>query len=742
MQPLDLLGSALAYARRGWLVFPIRPGLKIPATANGFLDAVGDPDKIAEWWSKNRGWDRRNVGVVTSPQSGIWVLDADVDKETGEFGEDTLAELEGEHGTLPAHPVSETPSGGKHHVFAWPDDGMDLPRRIRFMPGLDALGSRDGKAGYFIAAPSVRPDGVYKWSVRPDDVTPPQAPKWLLDIIRADVKTRPADMPVYTPIKSDRTNAYGRKVLEERLAQIRSAPFGQQEVTLSASALRVFSEAHGGNIDLNEAMSGLMDAAMSMPNQPGKAPWVHQDIEKKLRTASAKAQRDPSPPRQAYQRRDPPPPERTRPQLVVSNPVKPEPAHDPEPDAAHLPEWMREHAKYWLWKDDISLQATAIKNVQLMVEFHPDLVGIYRYDEFRDQVFVTRPLPGDTRNMFPRELVDADETALAAWLNWHGLSPAISTVGAVIREVAFRNSFDPLREWVDGLVWDGDARVGKWLSRYAGAEDNAYNSLVGTKFMIGAIARAVDPGAKVDAMMVIEGPQNLGKSTLIRELCGADMFSDQVGDVTSKDSSERIQGCWLVEIPEMDKFSRHEANAVKDFLSRREDRYRPAYGRSVVKRPRRTVFFGTINPDGIGYLKDSTGNRRFWPVKVTKIDLKAVARDREQLWAEALYRYREGEEWWIAPEDAHIVEPEQEARRDDDVWEPKVAAWLASELEGKLSFSFSSAECLHKAIGMMLDKQSQREKIRIAKILNMYGCDQVNNTNGIKGRSWVYERKD
>lgn len=740
MPPLDLLGSALAYARRGWRVFPIRPGLKIPATANGFLDAVCDPGKIEEWWAPKRGWDRRNIGVETSPASGIWVLDADVDKETGEFGEDTLAELEAKHGALPDHPVSETPSGGKHHVFAWPDDGLDIPRRIRFQPGLDALGSKDGKGGYFIVAPSERPDGKYRWIRSPDEIDPPQAPKWLIDIIRADVKSRPADMPVYTAVRSDRTNAYGRKVLEERTAQIRSAPFGQQEITLSSSALRVFSEAHGGNIDLNEAFASLMAAGMSMPNQSGMPPWTQQDIEKKLRTASDKAKKDPSPPRHAdYRKRET---ERPRPQLVVSNQEKPQPDPPPDQDARELPDWMRLHQQFWLWKDDTNLQPTAIKNIQLMVEFHPDIAGMYRYDEFRDQVFLMRPLSGDKRNQFPRELTDTDETALAAWLNWHGLTPAIATVGAVIREVAFRNSFDPLREWVDGLVWDGEPRIGRWLTKYAGAEDNTYNSLVGTKFMIGAIARAVNPGAKVDAMMVIEGPQNLGKSTLIRELCGADMFSDQVGDVTSKDSSERIQGCWLVEIPEMDKFSRHEANAVKDFLSRREDRYRPAYGRSVVKRPRRTVFFGTINPDGIGYLKDSTGNRRFWPVKVTRIDLKGIERDREQLWAEALFRYREGEEWWVAPEDAHIVEPEQEARRDDDVWEPKIQEWLRSELAGKLSFSFTSAECLHKAIGMMLDKQSQREKIRIAKILNMLGCDQQVNTNGIKGRSWIYERKD
>lgn len=742
----DLSKHALDYAARGWMVFPIRPGLKTPAIANGFLAASRDPAQVTTWWSGRRGWEARNIGVVTSPESGIWVLDADIDHETGELGEGTLQRFEADHGKLPPHPIAKTPSGGTHHIFAWPDDGLDVPRRIRFAAALDALGMKDGKGGYFIAPPSIRQDGEYEWVISIDDVDPPQAPKWLLDLIRADAPSRPADMPVYKPVKSDRTNAYGRKVLGERIREITSAPFGSQDEIFCAAAVRIGSVAYGGNIDLNEAFSSLMAAGMAMQNQPGREPWTSQVLEKKARSCFAKAHADPSPLKDGsdFRRNNPPATDtaRPRPQLVVSNPEKPK--EEPQPAAqtdamALAEEWSKNLP--WLWKDDDHLKPTAIRNVQLMVENHPDIRGMYRYDEFRDQVFVMRGLPDDDRDIFPRELADQDETALTAWLNWHGLSPAIATVGAVVREIAFRNSFDPLKEWIDTLVWDGEDRIGSWLHRYAGSKNDTYNSIVGTKFLIGAVARAVDPGAKVDAMMVVEGPQNLGKSTLIRELCGADMFSDQVGDVTSKDSSERIQGCWIIEIPEMDKFSRHEANSVKDFLSRREDRYRPAYGRNVIKRPRRSVFFGTINPDGIGYLKDSTGNRRFWPVAVTKIDLDAVRRDREQLWAEALHRYREGEEWWISPDDAHLVEPEQDARRDDDVWEPRIRFWLDDKIIGKEIFAFTSADCLKDAVGLELAKQGQREKIRAAKILKMLGCEDRNNSNGIRGRSWEYERK-
>lgn len=740
---MSLHEAALRYAAMGWKIFPLKPGLKTPATRFGFKDAVDDTASIDTWWTYRKAFADRNIGIRTGKASGIWVLDADIDKETGELGEDTLEALCAEHGPLPRCPVQLTPKGGKHFVFRWPEDG-DVPRRIRFADNLDALGERDDMGGYFIGAPSLRQDGEYKWLVTPEECPPPLAPQWLVDIIRADAPTRPADLPYVKPILSNKTTAYGRSALRQLCEEIATAPFGAQEVTLGKKAVRISSLAHGGSIDIQEAYSSAYAAALQMPSQKGHAPWTAMEIEKKLKSAFAKGAKDPTKAPEPRGRRDAPSvagADRPRPQLVVVNNEKPEDDDEPKETFAAGYEWALEHGL--IFNEEGQPKASSLRNLQIFAEHHPSLKGMYVYDRFRDMIYLTRPLPGNDPEGFPRELTDYDETALAAWLNWHGLAPSIAATAAIIREVAFRNAVDPLKAWVDSLTWDGKKRVDGWLSYYAGVDPSPYADLVGKKFLISGVARALDPGCKVDTMLILEGPQGLRKSSLVRELSGREWFSDQVGDVTNKDSSVSIQGCWVIEIPEMDKFLRSESSAVKDFLARLFDRYRPPYGRNMIRRERRCLFFGTINPDGSGYLKDFTGNRRYWPVECKSIDLDAIRADREQIWAEAREMYLRGEAWWIEDDEVSIVEPEQEARRDDDVWEPRIRGWLDDECDRLMGgvVAFTSADILHKALGLDNKSMDQRAKNRIARILKMIGCAQKNHANKIRGRSWEYERR-
>lgn len=370
----------------------------------------------------------------------------------------------------------------------------------------------------------------------------------------------------------------------------------------------------------------------------------------------------------------------------------------------------------------------------LMVEHHPELEGVFEYDKFRDQIRLTRPVPRYEIEDYPRQLTDHDEAALTGWLNIVGLSPGLQTVASIVRKVAFAHSVDPMVTWLTQLQWDGVKRLNGWLNYYAGAEKTPYTTTVGRKFMIGAVARVLSPGCKNDTMMILEGGQGILKSSLVRELCGPEFFSDQIGDITaSKESAELIQGRWMVEVPEMDKFNRAQADAVKDYLSRREDRYRPPYGRNVVTRPRRCVFVGTINPNGIGYLKDSTGGRRFWPVEVTAIDLDAIKAHREQLWAEAVKLYQLGETWWLTDEETPDAVAQQAERLDDDVWEPKVLEWMRTA-----PAEFTSADVLREALFVELKNQGQREKIRIAAILTSAGCKKKSVWGEHKAiRVWV-----
>lgn len=760
MRPLD---AALAYAARGWLTFPIRPGQKKPATENGLLDATTDPVVIERWWTARKGFEERNVAIVTARESGIWVLDSDIDKETGEIGEDTIAALIAEHGELPRCPTQRTPGGGLHRFFAWPEDGLDLPRRIRFRPGLDALGSRreDGKeyAGYLVIAPSRRPDGEYQWIISPNDCDPPQAPMWLVKIIREGKKERPAG-PRMAPVMNGQTTPYGRVTLNVKCEEIASCMSGQDD-NLIRCATRIGSVQAGGNIDYNEAFNAAVEAGMRMVNTRPSEPWTRKVIEKKVAKAMAYGAKNPTfiehrynaPPREYAPPIGEPMPEptaRPKPQLVVDNDPPPNDGdgeEKPKKKKRRGSEWMT--GLSWILNDEGGLKPTSLHNAQLFLRHHPGLKDMYWYDEFADLIFVAHPLPGETATLpYPRELKDHDDTALAAWMNANGLAPSISTAGAIIRERAFGIVTNPFIDWASALKWDGQKRIDTWLTYYAGAADTDYTRLVGRRFLISAMARGLNPGCKVDTMLVVEGAQGLKKSTMVRVLCGDDWFSDQLGDVRTKESAELLQGVWIIEVPEMDKFERPEANAVKAFLSRRFDRYRPPYGKTPQRRERRVIFFGTINPDGVGYLKDTTGNRRYWPVAVTAIDIEALAADRDQLWAEAKVAYEAGERWWLEDDEGDIVKPEQDARRDDDVWEPKVREWLdaaGDELKyddkRKINIKvFTSSEVLWKSLGVELKNQKQSEKIRISKILKLLGCSDVLHKNGIKGRSWEYVR--
>ena len=179
-------------------------------------------------------------------------------------------------------------------------------------------------------------------------------------------------------------------------------------------------------------------------------------------------------------------------------------------------------------------------------------------------------------------------------------------------------------------------------------------------------------------MLILEGPQGAKKSTALAVLAGDGWFTDELAEIGSKDAALQMRGVWIIEIAELDAIGRAEVSRIKAFLSRTVDRYRPPYDRYVVDVPRQCVFAGSVNPDT--YLRDETGNRRFWPVRCGRIDLDALRRDRDQLWAEAVVRYREGAIWWIDDRDLiAAANVEQEARVHPDAWHALIERWLVFE---------------------------------------------------------------
>lgn len=288
-------------------------------------------------------------------------------------------------------------------------------------------------------------------------------------------------------------------------------------------------------------------------------------------------------------------------------------------------------------------------NIIIILENDPLLKGKMRFDEFSNRVLVTGALPWD-KNVATRSWTDNDDAGMRHYLEKaHGIT-GVNKVFDACSLVCHKHSINAVADWLNALPeWDGVPRLDRLFVEYLGAEDTEYVRAVARKSFAAAVARALKPGVKYDTMPILVGPQGIGKSTLLR-IMGGEWFSDSLSSFEGKEAYELIQGSWLLELGELNGLSKAEMNVVKQFLSKLSDIFREPYGRRTSEFPRRCVFFGTTNESE--FLRDKTGNRRFWPVDCgknppTKNVFKQLDDEAPQIWAEALLAWKNGEKLFL-----------------------------------------------------------------------------------------------
>jgi len=577
-----------------------------------------------------------NVGVRLPPN---WVV-LDVDPRNFPEGRDTLAELVRDAGLdLSQAPHVRTGSGGHHYYFRKPAD-VQLLDSLEDYPGLEFKSH-----GRQVVAPgSIHPCGrSYEW----DDLAPfpeeaPPMPDRLLAMARRPVRAHgeAAGFGELTPEK-----------LAETLEQLDPTDFSAHDDWLALMMACHHATAGEGRqefIDWSTQDPKFLDDAwiigrrwdsLHMSGSRGGRPITIKFLHKVVQEAGGHV-------------------------------AQPDPEDDFEMVAVEEGDQLPTLRRMKNGKPESSFP-----NCLKLVRHIDSQLGLV-YDEFGCGVHLVAPelpwrvdvgrrLDDDVVRRIRQYLVEITD------MNW-SKEDVLEAVLTLARE----NPVHPVRDYLAGLKWDGVPRLDTLLVKYAGATDNAYVRAIGAKALIAAVRRVRQPGCKFDNVIVLEGSQGCGKSSFVKSLSpNIEWFSDSpIGNTESKDAPLSLQGRWIIELGEMSVLSKSGVEALKAFVSSSIDHVRRPYGRLHEELRRQCIFIGTTNQ--ASYLKDQTGNRRFWPVKVGTIDLDALLADRDQLWAEAAAREVQGESLLLPQELWDVAAVEQEERVADDPWVDIVRAYL------------------------------------------------------------------
>jgi predicted P-loop ATPase len=379
---------------------------------------------------------------------------------------------------------------------------------------------------------------------------------------------------------------------------------------------------------------------------------------------------------------------------------------------------------------DVTGLVQCVANAELILRCDDRWAGTLRYNEVTKEIDV---IGGPLERVPPA----SREIEAAAWLqrSEYRLHRHPNEIGLVLLAVARRSSYDPLADYLNSLAWDQTPRIDNWLQTYFGAEgDPEYLKSVGSKWLISAVARALNPGCKVDTVLILEGAQGRGKSTGFAALAG-EYGTDTKLIIGDKDSRMLASQAWIIEMAELASWRQADSETLKSFLSARDDLFRPPYGRVLERTRRRCVFVGTTNSND--YLHDPTGHRRYWPVKIRAGAVEKLASDRDQIWAEAVVRYKAGEQWWLDPKEeirANAATSERESGNPRS--EVILDWWLRTPIERRPE-QLMTADVAVQALGMLPAALTRAVQMEIGTALASLGFLRI-RVRRAGAAVWVY----
>jgi predicted P-loop ATPase len=677
MEENHVLKVALEYAALGLHVFPCtvdkRPLTKWVKGEPGQV-ATTDPEVIRWWWGER--FPDALVGIATGP-SGLLVVDVDP-KNGGD-----LADIEIFYEPLPKTLTATTVSGGAHLYYrATPEQGS-RNSCSRLARGIDTR----GRGGFVVAPPA--PGRCFIDSAVP--IAP--APEWLLRALnepRGRAGCAPGEPRAAT------AGRFSPEDLEDALQRLDPAdyPTNAEWEPLLMSC----HDAAGGNPDAREAfvLWSTQDPDFS----------DHEDEIRKRWNSLAPGEVG-----------------NITEALLIGHVLKADPTWKPPGERAvdvFGPVAAPTSAPYLDRHRDGRPKST-LRNALAAVRAL-DLEPAYNELEER-VVLLAKRLPWDHacagRTWDDHVLRVVRELLILQFrleLSRENLDEAVETV-------ALERRYNPVVDYLDGLKWDGEPRIDRWLEHYAGAPDSPFARAAGRLFLVGAVARAHVPGIKFDTALVLEGPQGTGKSSLVRVLGGEWTLEGlPPSEIRGKDVLATLLGAWIVELDELEAVRRSDIASLKAFLSALVARARMPYDRKARDYPRRCAFLGTTNQ--AAYLRDGTGNRRFWPVRTGRIDLNGLRRDRDQLWAEAVAAWKANPtpEALVLPPGLHVAAAAaQEERREEDPWEGPIRDYLDACAEREPRRIVTISELLGRALRKSDDSQTKYDAARVREIVERLG---------------------